>query len=584
MYGTDLPAGGAVPDGVRASRVTRGGRRGGGAETHTRAAGYPPSATPTPCARRRGLAATTVLGRSSTPSTRPSPLDSKESPTLYSRGAEALSVARCFLRRGRGKLGGLSAAGSPMNYRFAQLSDIHFGQEDKDGSLVIHDLVRDGVLKDCRTFVKDHGPATGILITGDTAYAGKAAEYKIATEWLEKLTAACGCKETDVLTIPGNHDCDVAAISYQAKLLHGQLRASTAEVVQATLHGIAKDGEAANPFLPKLAAYRQFANGYGCDFESPERPIWIREFDLPGKITLRLMGLTSVLVSDLDDDEGKMVLGNRQYAFAEDENIISVVLIHHPLSWFIDKVEATRILSANARLIMMGHEHLLNIQKTTDELAQKEHLVIYSGAVNPPEKGGEYKYTYNWIELSCREINNAHHLVIKVFPRVWVSQRVRFEADRNRLGGTDDFREIVIACPHVHPVSDESSPQAATVKAQRCDPGPHVEGNAAPSKDEPSAAPEPAAQGRSAMKTDSAAFDRLRYLFWRHLDWRQRLKVLVDMNALPETADQQLPQTLERLALEAVQKSGKLHELWDAMMPLIPAEKQAANPFPPRDE
>jgi 3',5'-cyclic AMP phosphodiesterase CpdA len=85
-----------------------------------------------------------------------------------------------------------------MTYRFAQVSDIHFGQEDKDGSLVTHDLVRDGVVKDCRSFVKGHGPATGVLITGDTAYAGKAAEYKVATEWLEKLTAACGCSEKRV--------------------------------------------------------------------------------------------------------------------------------------------------------------------------------------------------------------------------------------------------------------------------------------------------------------------------------------------------------------------------------------------------
>lgn len=83
---------------------------------------------------------------------------------------------------------------------------------------------------------------------------------------------------------------------------------------------------------------------------------------------------------------------------------------------------------------------------------------------------------------------------------------------------------------------------------------------------------------------DSAGFDRLRYLFWRYLDWRQRLKVLVAVDALPETADQQLPQTLERLALEAARKTGKLHRLWDAMMPLVPADKRTDNPFPTAHE
>src|SRR5260221_8836659 len=113
-----------------------------------------------------------------------------------------------------------------MSLRFVHLSDIHFGQE-KNGTRVHHDLVRNGVLSDARDFFKLHGPADRILITGDIAFSGISDEYRDATEWIEKLTKACGCeRETDVSTIPGNHDCDVAAISYQAKLLYGQLRAS----------------------------------------------------------------------------------------------------------------------------------------------------------------------------------------------------------------------------------------------------------------------------------------------------------------------------------------------------------------------
>ena len=82
------------------------------------------------------------------------------------------------------------------------------------------------------------------------------------------------------------------------------------------------------------------------------------------------------------------------------------------------------------------------------------------------------------------------------------------------------------------------------------------------------------------MRKDSADYDRLRYLFWRYLDWRQRLKVLVDVDALPETADQPLPQTLERVALESAARDRvTLHKLWETIMPLIPAEKRDNNPF-----
>jgi hypothetical protein len=62
------------------------------------------------------------------------------------------------------------------------------------------------------------------------------------------------------------------------------------------------------------------------------------------------------------------------------------------------------------------------------------------------------------------------------------------------------------------------------------------------------------------------------------------LEVLVAVDALPKTADQPLPQTLERVALETAAKStGKLHDLWEAMMPLIPEGKRSVNPFQPND-
>src|SRR5208283_5059227 len=328
------------------------------------------------------------------------------------------------------------------------LSDIHFGQE-KNGTLVKHHHVRDALTADASELAKKRGPATRILITGDVSYSGKPDEYKTATAWLERLTKACGCDETHVSTIPGNHDCDLAAISNQAKMLYARFRVSTAQQVQADLEGIVRDGEAANPFLPKLHAYREFARGYGCDFESPSRPLWVRDFDMPGGLKLRLLGLTSVQVSDLDDKLGNMALGNQQYTIAEEANVINLVLVHHPLDWFIDKVEARQYLQKNARVIMVGHEHDLNIHKTADGFTKKEWLVIYAGATNPPAETAPYNYTYNSIEFSYEEVNQVPHLVAEVFPRICVQQNVSFAADRNRLGGTAESIRLEIPCTNL---------------------------------------------------------------------------------------------------------------------------------------
>lgn len=78
---------------------------------------------------------------------------------------------------------------------------------------------------------------------------------------------------------------------------------------------------------------------------------------------------------------------------------------------------------------------------------------------------------------------------------------------------------------------------------------------------------------------DRDARARLRLYFWRYLGWRERLSVLVSHGLLPATADQPLPQTLERLALDLARDESKLAELWDAVMEHVPDDKRQVNPF-----
>jgi hypothetical protein len=58
--------------------------------------------------------------------------------------------------------------------------------------------------------------------------------------------------------------------------------------------------------------------------------------------------------------------------------------------------------------------------------------------------------------------------------------------------------------------------------------------------------------------------------------------VLVEIDLLPTTTNQPMPQTLERLALDQARSSGKLYELWAAIMEVVPQEKREANPFTPK--
>lgn len=95
-----------------------------------------------------------------------------------------------------------------MPLRVLHLSDIHFSTKF-DEEKILHTDVRDQLLNDLRDVIVPRlGNMDMVLIAGDIAFSGKRAEYEEATEWLEQIALICGCKRTDVLTVPGNHDVD----------------------------------------------------------------------------------------------------------------------------------------------------------------------------------------------------------------------------------------------------------------------------------------------------------------------------------------------------------------------------------------
>jgi GTPase-associated adaptor domain/Calcineurin-like phosphoesterase len=455
---------------------------------------------------------------------------------------------------------------------FVQFSDIHFGQE-RDGTIYIHNDVRREIIADCSELAQPNalGPADGVLITGDIAFGGRPSEYRSAEQWLDAITKAAGCSRLSVRVIPGNHDIDLNQIGFFAKTAHEKMRAAQAHEVDGLLEGMCKDGEANNPVFGKFAAYREFAEQYGCDFESLGFPAWKRIDWFDASNGLCFVGLNSVQVSDRQDSKGQMILGNRQYAIPrgnnlegpdlEGKNVEYVVMIHHPLHWLKDHHQAEHYLR-RSRVIMVGHEHRLELRKITEDDG-KEHVEIYAGSTNPQEGGGVYQYRYNWIEFELQNDPRGNSLAVTIYPRVWEPSRTEFVADRNRLNG-DQSRTFLLSCPYLK--SDVSIPVAMAELSV--------------------AASEEAEKvlESSCMSQDSAEnFARLRFFFWRYLDWPDRLKVLVELDILPSALSQPIPQTMERMALEIAQKQGKLQEVWTSVMEFVPEEEREENPFTHRE-
>jgi predicted phosphodiesterase len=425
-----------------------------------------------------------------------------------------------------------------MTIRILQLSDIHFSTKHDD-EVIEHDDVRTQLFYDLRNEVIPRlGNADAVLIAGDIAFSGKQEEYERAASWLETITSACGCKRTDVLTVPGNHDVDRRRVGAAAKMLHRRLRSSGLPEATRELTELIETHDGS--LIDKLSDYQAFAASYGCHFKSPSRPHWERHFALDGAFRLNFIGLTTVLVCDAEDQIGSLLLGKSQYIIDRPPCVEQVVVMHHPLEWLKDGRQAHDYLHSRARILIFGHEHYQHINQVTGS-GGEDRLVIGSGAVTPDSAADPYIYRYNILEFSRVDIEGSPGLAVTVHPRLWVRERTCFEADTLRLSGQQSttFR---LRCPQFslsHPPADGSAiPDAAA----------------------------------------NDVFVRLSYFYWRYLDWKQRLTVLVQADILPHSH----PSTLLSLGehgLRRAQRENKLRHLWDVIMSMLPADKREPNPL-----
>ena len=405
--------------------------------------------------------------------------------------------------------------------------------------------------------MKTLGKVDGILINGDVAFSGKKEQFDRSAHWIEELSEAVECSEhTQILVIPGNHDVDRSQIDYFCEAAHERLRALGPDKLDGELARMAKAKEESNPLLVKLQNYRVFASRYGCDFNPVERLSWRKSYAFDANHRFEILGLTSVLVCDVNDAKDKMILGSNQYNFNRIDDVEFIVMIHHPLSWFKDHHDAQRYLD-RARVVLTGHEHILRIFKETS-VARDEFLRISAGATNPPETGGAYPYRYSWLEIALHIEGERQYIRVTLHPRVWEHNHTAFVADKNLLGGNNESASFDLLCPSykkpaIATESPRSSGTALAVAKERA----------------------------MSDKLNAEDVQRLQYFFWSYLSaWQDRIRILVSLDLLPDTKNQPVPHTLERLALDRANTGDKLYALWEAVMPYVPAQKRKPNPFP----
>lgn len=427
---------------------------------------------------------------------------------------------------------------------FVHLSDIHFGQEGKSGQRVLNEDARRQLIEDAAVEVArlPNAKASGIIVTGDIAYAGKRHEYEAAAAWMDQLAARVGCGAGDIQMIPGNHDVDRDAIKGMAKMMLNAIH----DEGEARLDIFLETPVDRDVLYSRFVEYRRLADAYRCPLDCTGNSSSDRRVPLADGRAVRFVRLNSALICTKGrEEEGKLLLGARQRVLEEHAGEELVVLTHHPLNWYADSADAQKFLRARARAFISGHEHLASIDVVAVEPGN-DLLMIAAGATTPDKIDDTYTYAYNLIGFDWDEGSDA--LAVTLHPRAWNDEMKRFEADDGRLKGRD--RRIVLGSPNfrksplpdVAPTEDWIHDQPAPVEIIISE------------EDDVNAD----------ASVDEAEYQNLHMRFFRDLGEGERLRILVELDVVPaEIAGGFKHETEARLLRSAVRarKYDKLRAL-----------------------
>lgn len=450
--------------------------------------------------------------------------------------------------------------GDKMPAAFVHVSDIHFGQE-RDHSIHIHNDVKLQLIEDAAEVVAGlpAGVAQGILVTGDIAQSGTSQQYQDASRWLDELAGRIGCPIHRVQMVPGNHDLDRTKLSVGGSALLNYIRAGgPAEYEQV----ISNPNDRAT-LLARFEDYGRFSFGYRCGLDEEAKFATNLRIEVGPDRWIRFVRLNSSLLCTGEEREEypELMIGSRQFTIPSKAGEENVVLIHHPLHWCKDSADVREYVHARARVFISGHEH--NPKVHVEPVSEGcDVLMLAAGAAVPYRSNDDYTYTYNIIEFDWDEASDA--LVVTMYPRVWDRAGKCFQADDKRLGGKDP--RFSLGSPNFRKLGPVTSAAGGGTTTDAGLTEPVVE-------DVPAATAGGELGETPPMPPAAEGYELALLRFFRDLVESERLRILVEMDAVPSDFDERMTQGVERRLFDWLVSEGRLTEV-KAMIQKMISERE----------
>ena len=285
-----------------------------------------------------------------------------------------------------------------------------------------------------------------ILISGDIANKGAAPEYIEAREWIKDLARVARCPLERVYVVPGNHDVD-RNVARNNSLVRGAQKLiadATLPEREYELKQILEQEASGLALLEPLHNYNEFASHFNCQVYAPERLFWTQTLPIENGVQLRIYGLTSTVLSGrpgIEDSRNSLYLSPLQTVLDPEDDIVNLVLCHHPPDWFSDHAEADECITSRAAIQLFGHTHRQRL------LREDGYIRFSAGAVNPARNELGFQPGYNLIDLRVVGKGDERKLDIKAYLLHWQSNPEMFRLAETKPPHSKNYFPHQIAIP-----------------------------------------------------------------------------------------------------------------------------------------
>jgi len=287
------------------------------------------------------------------------------------------------------------------------LSDLHLKDKSYQQDKVLRQLLED---------VKETGWRPDlVVVTGDITFSARPDQYRLASDFFDKLLEITGLPKDALFLVPGNHDVDWGKLDKYRKAVFSE----PSEVIE-FFHDIEAQ-EARRYVFSKFESYAEFVNTYlvnqnGEPIRSfdEDHYFYVHTLDIEaGRIVI--LGLNSAWASALRfdfeekkaDDEGHLWLGEPQIDTAlrlaeECKADIVIALMHHPFEW-LEKCDCDWVehpMRKKCSVILHGHLHEAIVGR---HIEPGNDVVILGAGTTYEKRDHRNCYCYVSLDLAARK-------------------------------------------------------------------------------------------------------------------------------------------------------------------------------------